>query len=67
MHSLVPRVRISAFAIKMANASVPGVHLSICVQRGPHSLLSNINFTHLNITFADLFLRVSEQDHCVCE
>jgi len=58
------------FALKMAasvcSSSGPGVHLSVRVQSGPHCLLAKIFFTPLDITFGDLFLRVS-QDHRIGE
>ena len=47
-------------------SSGPDVHQSVRVQRGPHCLLTQIFFTPLDITFGDLFLRVS-QDHCIGE
>ena len=43
-----------------------GVHLSVWVQSGPHCFLTKIFFTPLDLTFGDLFLRVS-QDHRIGE
>ena len=56
--------------LKMAtsgcSSSGPGVHLSVRVQSGPHCLLTKSLLTPLDITFGDLFLRVS-QDHRIGE
>ena len=51
----------------MAELSDPSAHLSIRVQSGPHYRLSKIFFAPINISFAGLFLCVSEQDSRVSE
>ena len=53
--------------LNMAEQSTPSAHLSVRVQSGPHCLLSKIFFAPVNISFAGLFLRVSEQDSRVSE
>ena len=51
----------------MAFDGGPSVLLTICVQSGPHCLLSKIFFIPLHITFTGLLLRVAEQDSLICE
>ena len=45
----------------------PRTHLSVCVQSGCRIHLTKIRFTSLEITFAELFLYLSEDDERVDE
>ena len=63
------RMRSSAFRAiwKMAAISGPGTYLSVRVQSGCRTLLTKIRFTPLSVTFAELFLNMSEEDDRVGE
>ena len=63
------RMRSSAYRViwKMAAISGPDTHLSVRVQSGCRTLLTKIRFTPLSVTFAELFLHLSEEDDCVGE
>ena len=58
------RMRSSAYRAiwKMAAISGPGTHLSVRVQSGCRTLQTKIRFTPLSVTFAKLFLHLSEDD-----
>ena len=68
------RMHSSACSVigKMAVISGPATHLSVRVLSGCCTLLTKIRFTPLNVTFAELFLHLSEEDNhvgkrCVCK
>ena len=51
----------------MAVEGGPSVHLSICIQSGPHCLLLKILFAALHIMFAGLLLHVAKRKSRVSE
>ena len=63
------RMRSSACSVigKMAALSGPGTHPSVHVQSGCRTLLTKICFTLLSVTFAELFLHLSEEGDRVDE